>query len=93
MYLYVLRYSGGVGERKRAGGGGCSCLLERATPPQKKNNYAFKILNTFASSPRIDLKEFHCFVFARVEKFQILLFHIFQAGVGVGVNLVQNHEI
>lgn len=76
MYLYVLRYSGGVGEREIWGWGvGCSCLLERATlPPPKKNNYAFKILNTSASSPRIDLKEFHCFVFARVEKFQILLF-------------------
>lgn len=81
-------------ERERAGGGGGVVVYWRELPPPpKKNNYAFKILNTSASSPRIDLKEFHCFVFARVEKFQILLFHIFQAGVGVGVNLLQNHEI
>lgn len=84
-------------ERERAGGGVWGVVVywrELPPPPQKKITTHLKFW-TPASSPRIDLQEFHCFVFARVEKFQILLFiwHIFQAGVGVGVNLVQNHEI
>lgn len=93
---------GGGGWREREswrGGGSNSCntlylmFTGESYPPPKKNNYAFKILNTCILSKNRFTRIPWLRICTRRKILNFIIWHIFQAGVGVGVNLVQNHEI